>query len=64
MLYLSLTTDMYMPQSGQYISTNTTFKGVKQFAQQALWNLMDAHDAILEHRIGKRTILISAVNPA
>ena len=41
----------YMPQSGQHISTDTTFKGVKQFAQQAMWNLMDAHDAILEHRI-------------
>ena len=40
-----------MPQSGQHISANTMFKGVKQFAQQAMWNLMDAHDAILEHRI-------------
>ena len=27
------------------------FKGVKQFAQQAVWNLLDAHNAILEHRI-------------
>ena len=26
----------YMPQSGQHISTDTTFKGVKQFAQQAI----------------------------
>ena len=26
----------YMLQSGQHISTNTMFKGVKQFAQQAL----------------------------
>ena len=42
----------YMPRSGQHISTDTTFKGVKQFAQQ-VWNLMDAHDAILEHRIGQ-----------
>ena len=41
----------YMPQLGQHISTDTTFKGVKQFAQQAVWNLLDAHDAILEHRI-------------
>ena len=41
----------YMLQSGQHISTDTTFKGVKQFAQQALWNLLDAHNAILEHRI-------------
>ena len=41
----------YMPLSGQHISTDTMFKGVKQFAQQAVWNLLDAHDAILEHRI-------------
>ena len=41
----------YMLQSGQHILINTTFKGVKQFAQQAMWNLMDAHNAILEHRI-------------
>ena len=41
----------YMLQSGQHISTDTVFKGVKQFAQQAVWNLLDAHDAILEHRI-------------
>ena len=41
----------YMPQSGQYISTDTTFKGVKQFAQQAVWNLLDVHNAIIEHRI-------------
>ena len=31
----------YMPQSGQHILTDTTFKGVKQFAQQAVWNLLD-----------------------
>ena len=37
--------------SGQHILTDTAFKGVKQFAQQAVWNLLDAHDAILEHRI-------------
>ena len=43
----------YMPRSGQHILTDTTFKGVKQFTQQAVWNLMDAHDAILEHRIGQ-----------
>ena len=41
----------YMPRSGQHISADTTFKGVKQFAQQAVWNLLDGHDAILEHRI-------------
>ena len=42
-----------MLQTGQHISTDTTFKGVKQFAQQAVWNLMDVHDAILEQRIGQ-----------
>ena len=39
-----------MPRSGQHISTDTTFTGVKQFAQQAVWNLLDVHDTILEHR--------------
>ena len=43
----------YMPQSGQHISTDTTFKGVKQFTQQAVWNLLDVHNTILEHRIEK-----------
>ena len=33
------------------ISTDTTFKGVKQFTQQAVWNVLDVHDTILEHRI-------------
>ena len=41
----------YMPRSGQHILTDTTFKGVKQFTQQAVLNLLDVHDAILEHRI-------------
>ena len=41
----------YMLQSGQHIFIDTTFKGVKQFAQQAVWNLLDVHDTILEHRI-------------
>ena len=41
----------YMPQSGQHISMNTIFKVVKQFTQQALWNLIDMHDTILEHRV-------------
>ena len=40
----------YMRQSGQHMSTDTTFNSVKQFAQQAVWNLLDAHNAILEHR--------------
>ena len=37
-----------MPQSGQHISTDIAFKDVKQFAQQAVWNLLDADDVILE----------------
>ena len=41
----------YMPRSGQHILTDTMFKGVKQFTQQAVWNLMDAHNTFLEHRI-------------
>ena len=41
----------YMPRSGQHISMNTTFKGVKQFAQQVLWTLINAHDTLLEHRV-------------
>ena len=41
----------YMPRSGQHISTDTTFKGVEQFTQQAVWNLLDVHDTILVHRI-------------
>ena len=41
----------YMLRLGQHISTDTTFKGVKQFAQQPVWNLLDAHDTILELRI-------------
>ena len=41
----------YMPRSGQHISADATVKGVKQFAQQAVWNLMDEYNAILEHRI-------------
>ena len=41
----------YIPQSKQHMITDATFKGVKQFAQQAIWNLLDVHNAILEHRI-------------
>ena len=41
----------YIPQLGQHISTDTTFKGAKQFSQQAVWNLLDVHDTILEYRI-------------
>jgi hypothetical protein len=39
----------YMLQIDLPVNTDTTFKGVSQFAQQARWSLMVAHDAILEH---------------
>jgi hypothetical protein len=41
----------YMPRIDLPVNTDTTFKGVSQFAQQARWSLMAAHDAILEHRM-------------
>ena len=37
----------YILQLGQHLHTNMTFVGVKQFIQQALWNVMTAHDAII-----------------
>ena len=43
----------YIPRSGQHISTNTSFRGVKHFSQQAMWNLINAHNAILEHRVAQ-----------
>jgi hypothetical protein len=39
----------YMPRIDLPVNTDTTFKGVSQFAQQARWSLMAAHDARLEH---------------
>ena len=41
----------YMPQVGMLTTFDTTFKGVKQFALQAKWDLMAAHDAIITNRI-------------
>jgi hypothetical protein len=41
----------YMPRSDLPVTTDTTFKGVSQFAQQARWSLMAAHNAILEHHV-------------
>jgi hypothetical protein len=41
----------YMPRIDLPVNTDTTFKGVSQFAQQAQWSLMAAHDAILEHHV-------------
>jgi hypothetical protein len=41
----------YMPRVDLPVNTDTTFKGVSQFVQQARWSLMEAHDAILEHHV-------------
>jgi hypothetical protein len=41
----------YMPRIDLPVNTDTTFKGVSQFAQQARWILMAAHNAILEHHM-------------
>ena len=41
----------HIPQLGQHLRTDTQFTGVKRFAQQVLWNLMMAHDAIIEHHV-------------
>ena len=41
----------FIPHLGQHISTITSLKGVKQFAQLALCNILDAHNVILEHRV-------------
>ena len=40
-----------MPQIGMLTSFDTTFKGVKQFALQAKWDLMVAHDTIIPNHI-------------
>ena len=37
----------YMPQIGMPMLFDTTFKGVKQFALQAKWDLMAAHNVII-----------------
>ena len=41
----------YMPQIGMPTSFDTTFKGIKQFALQAKWDLMAAHDMIIANCI-------------
>jgi len=41
----------YIPQLGQRLGMDTKFTGVRQFTQQAQWNLMMAHDAIIESRV-------------
>ena len=41
----------YMSQIGMPTTFDTTFKGVKQFALQAKWDLMAAHDVIITNHI-------------
>ena len=41
----------YMPQMGIPTMTDTHFRGVQQFAEQARSNLLAAHDTILENRV-------------
>ena len=38
----------YMLRIGLPLVSDTKFKGVKHFAQQALWNLMAAHNVIIK----------------
>ena len=40
-----------MPQIRMPTTFDTTFKGVKQFASQAKWDLMAAHDTIIANRV-------------
>jgi hypothetical protein len=39
----------YMPMVGQSMTTDTKYTGVKQFTQQVLWNIMGAHNTIIEN---------------
>ena len=41
----------YIPQLGQCLNTDTKFVSVHQFTEQALWNVMAAHDAIIAARV-------------
>ena len=41
----------YIPQLGQRLNTSMKFVGVRQFAEQALWNMTAAHDAIIAARV-------------
>ena len=41
----------YIPQLGQRLNTDTKFVGVCQFAEQVLWNVTAAHDAIIAARV-------------
>jgi hypothetical protein len=37
----------YMPSFGKELNVTTPFKGVKQFTEQAKWNIMAMHDVII-----------------
>ena len=39
--------DRYILQLGQHLNADTKFVGICQFAEQALWNITAAHDAII-----------------
>ena len=43
----------YAPRISKHVETNTQYKGVREFAQMARWNLIAAHDAILESRVNQ-----------
>jgi hypothetical protein len=40
-----------MPQLGKRLSVDTKLREVKQFAQQALWNIMAALDSMIHQRV-------------
>ena len=44
----------YIPQLGQHLNTDMKFVGVHQFVEQALWNAMAAHDAIIAVHVMQR----------
>ena len=41
----------YIPQLGQHLNADTKLVGVRQFTEQALWNVTAAHDAIIAARV-------------
>jgi len=43
----------YIPKLGKHIDTDTKYASVKQFAQQAVCNLMAAYDAIIESHVAQ-----------
>ena len=45
----------YMPRINLPTEFNTKYKGVKQFAEQAKWNIMATHDAIIASRVRQMT---------